>query len=1398
MIDEIHHMDDQHESRRSNLRHIYFSFLGLLCLLIFTSASQGAIATDGLILHLDAASQIKEGGKNASNTTWHNLAGQPDSVAGPAILHNLRDDGASGWVGSGTPNDPYALQFNSETTYGTGNGNLEIPEITIEAWARADGYKLRGATLIGNDFGKGGISIEVLPPANGLIFLHQMTFSPVGAEVSAGEWHQIVVTWKAGIARFYVDGMFATSLTAERKLQPDHYLGYNIGAARFPEHDYAAADSLKGAIGLIRVYNRILSKAEIEGNFKNDVQRFPIKIETNTFIPISSIPIPSVPGIATPPLRCAKWDYYYNPVGITSSALNAANAFNGYPANLSQPIEFTTCTGPLPTADKPTDFIINYKRPVAITRFAHYYDRTRGMYAWKDVDIYSSSDNENWTLCQQFTGLQPDPVQNLGIDKPAPARYYKISVKALSDGSPGISTQEIESYYGATIGNININHGKQSEKCGISIRVVSPDAVANNAVIKLITPPNTLSGPTTINLPKIPKGGSAVVTMNVTPTTCGQIPVMLEMHSGKFLIDKRMYTIVVEPKLVINVKSPAGAIIASPGQTVEVTGDVANTGSTSANGVKITWLGKSTLLGDIEPGKSKSFKLTAKATAGYASGDLTASGSQGAQTTIRRSVICKSNDGFAMKAGGLSTDWRVSANKIKFSAASGSTKMVSGSLELTSGKDAINLIPVASDVTSGTLAARVPGGVVLAKVVASKAGDPTVQCSILPDDPHPTSTPWLDMELRLAVDDPKIMFRPHIDWYTVEHGPNFPTPTNGHNSTTRMLAIQTPKATMSMVPDTDNMTWGFTPQNSMSIVFQIPLAPYDQLKQGIWRSIYQAPDRFTLTLPIRKGDWWDSYRYVVTDLFKFEQPRQWAMPITQMQMLTVRELMSYQAWSEKWQNVRVYSSDGVFWPFYATSYTLPAIYSWYLATDDMTAKVKSEKIIDWLLSVQHNNAPMQGAWFTAYWAEGTPMKMVGTDFIHNRWLIPHGTGNAVKTLLWYWNASGKKDARVLSAAQAGCEWLLKTMGSDGGWPYAFDLDGSKITDQCGAGQIWCTWALWDMYKATGDTRYRDAAFKSRDFFKKTYMDVHRYVGYWEDTVGVVKGQNNKINSWEGYEPAIACLVFSEMGDKNLAIEAAKDTAVWSWTRVISTRQYETSYGQTTEQSLCGPSQAQSPMIAVAMHEIFKDTGDKLWRDYSGAVKAINFGADPDQEYGMVATSGWNQPLTGVAGPPYDNVRPFVTPNMSKGDYGRQLWTGWCTDQFAWLALEWLIREGNARAPQYVNVDPRTLRGTVLGATGRIKMPEEKCDVNGIEHYDINWVGYQNDRKYMLLIMNHKESLTVAVRPHEAHLDVYNRPPQILIGDRKTFHEAPVVKQGVQYMVTIPKGETALLLWNRIK
>ena len=455
---------------------------------------------------------------------------------------------------------------------------------------------------------------------------------------------------------------------------------------------------------------------------------------------------------------------------------------------------------------------------------------------------------------------------------------------------------------------------------------------------------------------------------------------------------------------------------------------------------------------------------------------------------------------------------------------------VNSSLQLLVGGNRVSIIPVGDVLGTPTMVGVMPEGLLTMGFTKSETtGDMEVRCRVLPyDDENPLTPRVCDFELHLAVDSPRIMFRPHIDWYTADHGPNVPALANGHNSATRMLAIQTDQGTIAMVPSTDNLTWGFGKNNEMICRFHVPLRPADGLQRQIFRPIDQGPTQFTITLPLVAGDWWDAYRHVVGKVFKFEQPRQWAMPITQMQMLAARYSMRAEVWSEKWQTVRSHPGIDFFYNFYGMTYNIPSLYSWYLVSDDTTARTKAEKQVELLVRLQEQTGPVAGAWFSMYCVEGNPLQMVGRDQAFNRWIVPHATGTSAKTLLWYWEASGKKDGRAFAAARRGCDWLLSIQRPDGLWPYALDLEGRPVSELAGAGQIWCTWALWKMYEFTGDTRYRDAAIRSKDAFKQTFMNLHRYTGYWED----VSGANGKVSpSWEGYEPAIATLVFTDMGEQ---------------------------------------------------------------------------------------------------------------------------------------------------------------------------------------------------------------------------------------------------------------------------
>jgi hypothetical protein len=294
---------------------------------LLTAVSGPAPVSDGLILYLDAAAQVQAGGKRSGNKVWRNLANQSDKVAGSAVLHNFPFDGSAGWAGSGQPGDPFALRFDGKRAYAEGPGNLEIGEITIEVWACVRGvsgpHGMRGATLLGTDYGKGGIGLLIA--ANGSpLLLHGAAHSPLPADTPLGQWAQVAAAMKDGVARIYVNGRLASAAPAPRVPQADHPPAYQLGTARFTTMDYVACDGLVGEIAIVRVYRRCLSLNEVRANFEADRRRIGIAVPEVSTEPVRSTPISQVAGPGSPPpARCVKWDYYNHPAGITATELPA-------------------------------------------------------------------------------------------------------------------------------------------------------------------------------------------------------------------------------------------------------------------------------------------------------------------------------------------------------------------------------------------------------------------------------------------------------------------------------------------------------------------------------------------------------------------------------------------------------------------------------------------------------------------------------------------------------------------------------------------------------------------------------------------------------------------------------------------------------------------------------------------------------------------------------------------------------------------------------------------------------------------------------------------------------------------------------------------------------------------
>ena len=79
-----------------------------------------------------------------------------------------------------------------------------------------------------------------------------------------------------------------------------------------------------------------------------------------------------------------------------------------------------------------------------------------------------------------------------------------------------------------------------------------------------------------------------------------------------------------------------------------------------------------------------------------------------------------------------------------------------------------------------------------------------------------------------------------------------------------------------------------------------------------------------------------------------------------------------------------------------------------------------------------------------------------------------------------------------------------------------------------------------------------------------------------------------------------------MGDKDLAVEAAKNAVTWVWTRTLECRDYFNSYGGVHEQWGWPPGSYVAPMFGLAAQTAYRLTGDEFFHRFGGAAKTIGW------------------------------------------------------------------------------------------------------------------------------------------------------------------------------------------------
>ncbi len=1033
-----------------------------------------------------------------------------------------------------------------------------------------------------------------------------------------------------------------------------------------------------------------------------------------------------------------------------------------------------------PSPEKRFFCTIDYGDPVTITKFVHYFyipavkdyriDPLVLSTAFASLNIYRGDDGANWELAEEMKGVPPDWPQVLTLSQPKPARHYKIEITGLVPGAPGIRTYEIESFTGPALHNPAADSSdlKSGETCRIRGRVVgTSDPAMYNVAMEPSKDLRPVGGPARVD-------STGAFSLTLTPLRSGDVPAVLHLRDTQgTIVERRSVMLAVAPRVIVR-SAKAGA------ESISV--DLLNTGTHAAS-VRLGWGQQWLLAGQLDAGKASEFRLAK---------DTKRSGTQVVELRVEEDgqltsqwVLPVEHDP-APQEGHLHNPrvdvfWSVKGGKVQLHLNPGTGQQaIRATLEASFDDSPVSFLASAEKDDASTLWGRHRQGSIecTLRLVGSAL---RATFRNLNDGLQREKTSGV-LAVRLKPEHVTFRFMPAyvyskepISYFEGVYGKQ-PLVLGGWFPPTRMVALATSEGTVGLVPDRDRCLLGIE-QNDAVTKIRLGTEPVE------------------LLIPVVTGDWFECFRYVVTDVYKFDAPRQYRPLIESVSGEAKYLAHNEDVWSRKMQVVTSFPKQDYVYAFYGLTYTVPALYAWYQMTGDEQALERARKCVHWLLDypgVRIKEGPATGAFFSQYVSPdlktfelgslSMPANGVGgCDQANNRWLEPHATGAAAWTLLHYYMADGERDRGALEAAKTALDWLLKTQNPSGGWFYAYQPDGSKLTEEEDAGNIWNIWALYRYGKLSGEAQYLEAADKAKNWFASKFLARHICRGYWED----VSGANGHVGlSWEAYEFGIAANVFAEMGDKELAVESARNAVTWIWTRVVDCRDYSNSYGHAHEQWNWPPATYVAPMFGLAAQTAFRLTGDDLFRRFAGAAKTIgwwivrdNGGTVWPRKAAWTDIGGAFWPLEGTEFVPLEE--PFdVT-----------LWVDWISAQQCTICLRWLIQEINMRSAGKVAVNADTLAGAILEKSGKVALWPDEIKVTP-QSGQINWLGYQTEDSRVLAILNHDAATSAAIT-----LPALRSPaPRLLISTRQGEWREETASAVSELEIPLPAGSCVLVVW----
>jgi hypothetical protein len=525
---------------------------------------------------------------------------------------------------------------------------------------------------------------------------------------------------------------------------------------------------------------------------------------------------------------------------------------------------------------------------------------------------------------------------------------------------------------------------------------------------------------------------------------------------------------------------------------------------------------------------------------------------------------------------------------------------------------------------------------------------------------------------------------------------------------TRMAVLGFQDAMLCLLPGTDRGSLGF-------------------VGGAIHNDLLLGPDATPVLLTVLPGDWWNAFRFAVDEVYDFREPRQ-TVPVSEMQYGISRYILRDDVWEPTLGTMKSWPKrdtstevSGYFDAFnlYGVPHSIPSYWARFVMNGDPLARERCRSIALWLCrsGVRMAEGPAKGAFFSSQrFPNSEPVKLDrrGCTQASTEILTSQATGVALWSLLFYRHVTEENDPEINRVIDEGAQWLLTTQTPDGGWPYGHTVDGKVSPGAPSGGNIWNIRALWRLGKETVEAKYTEAAARGVKWHLKTFVEPHHYHGYWED-VGP--------GSREGYDAALAAMVYAEMGEKQATADCARDAMQWVFTRRIECREATCSAGLVSEQTGWPPAAYCNPMMALAAYSAWQTSGDDSWRRFAMIPKATGWWYQPDT--GAMVWIVDALLMAPLAGPAYESW-----------------WNDWCIAQSDTLMLRWLVREMNRRLTGNGTMDEETLQGKVLGEDVHAWAPSGGLHPLLPLHGQVNWLGLRSGNAVKIVFMNFAEDGTV--------------------------------------------------------